>query len=288
MNIIRLCTLNFLVACFLGSCDHIDAPVIEQTSAYDEETYGPAPSFENATTAQQIKRVLIEDFTGQQCGNCPAAAVEAEAISSANPGRIDILAIHSGSLAVSNGGHYTNEFESEEGDAFFDELFIPVNPIGRVNRAPVRGESLLPAQWAQKVSEQLALDSEAAIQMIAEFDSEKQKVNIHVFSEMLSSFEGKVKMTVLVAENKLEGPQLNYSVGPKFIDEEYEFEDVLRGSVNGAFGVTVFEDPSIGDTAQRDYTYSWNSSWIATNCSILVVLYDDETGRILNCQSAHL
>lgn len=291
----RLSLLIITIATLVTSCDYVDDPVIPQTTGYDEATYGPAPSFENATAAQQIKRVLVEDFTGQQCGNCPEAALIAEQIQENNTGRIDVVGIHSGSLAVSDGNHYTNEFETEEGDFYFSQLSFQVNPAGRVDRAPDASNILAPAQWVEKVDDQLPLDAEVAIQMVAEYVPENNDLNVHVFSELLTDYEGRARMSILITESGIEGPQLDYSVvdDPKTseneqIVEEYHFHHVLRGSVNGAAGVTVGDNDAQGHTTLRSYTYAWNSNWVPEECIVIAFIYDDETGLVLNTASIEL
>ena len=51
---------------------------------------------------QTSRNVLIEDFTGQRCVNCPLAAQEAALIQQTfGEGRAIVVALHGGSLCVS-------------------------------------------------------------------------------------------------------------------------------------------------------------------------------------------
>ena len=67
-----------LIVFGIVACDEIEDPVIPVTTNYLESVYGPPPVFNALPQAQAIKRVLVEDFTAHQCGNCPAAAIIAE------------------------------------------------------------------------------------------------------------------------------------------------------------------------------------------------------------------
>ena len=69
----RVHTLFVLLAFVLGlvSCDRIDDPVEGIIETIDE-TYD-IPALEPLDT--DVQRVLIEDFTGHQCGNCPNACL---------------------------------------------------------------------------------------------------------------------------------------------------------------------------------------------------------------------
>src|SRR4051812_34556054 len=51
-------------------------------------------SYQGADTAAQLKNILIEDFTGVRCPNCPKSHQRAEKIADSFPGRIAITAIH--------------------------------------------------------------------------------------------------------------------------------------------------------------------------------------------------
>ena len=79
----------FLMA-FLGACD-----TIEQ----DDFMQGGNSGGVDSTTI--IKKVLIEDFTGFRCKNCPEAATELHAIEGLYEGKIVGIGIHVGYFAAS-------------------------------------------------------------------------------------------------------------------------------------------------------------------------------------------
>jgi hypothetical protein len=54
--------------------------------------------------------------------------------------------------------------------------------------------------------------------------------------------------------------------------EEYEHEHMLRGSVTGAKGLVVAENPAAGETQQECYAFTWNSNWDASNSDLIAVL----------------
>ena len=60
-------------AALLQSCDKLDDPVIGIVP--DCDTSGMVmPQFEPLQT--DVQRILIEDFTAHQCGNCPPAGLQ--------------------------------------------------------------------------------------------------------------------------------------------------------------------------------------------------------------------
>ena len=124
------------VACAVlpSACDVIEDPVIPVTTNYLEALYGPAPTFDALPASSAEQRVLIEDFTAHQCGNCPAAAIIAENLAEAHDGLVSVMAIHAGDLANTDDDHFDTDWTTEEGDVFWDQLDFQANPLGRVNR----------------------------------------------------------------------------------------------------------------------------------------------------------
>ena len=66
------------------SCDVIDQPF--------------KGNIQDTTSTQQQRNVLIEDFTGHRCKNCPKASKAIEALVDAYGSRIIGLAIHAGRM----------------------------------------------------------------------------------------------------------------------------------------------------------------------------------------------
>ena len=70
---------------FISSCEVIEGP-------YMTGTIDPI----DTTNNQYVKNILIEDFTGHTCKNCPDAARELDAIHDVYGSQIIGLAIHAG------------------------------------------------------------------------------------------------------------------------------------------------------------------------------------------------
>ena len=52
------------------------------------------------TTEVTKKNVLMEEFTGRKCGNCPAGHVETKSIEKAYPGRVIAINLYGGFYCV--------------------------------------------------------------------------------------------------------------------------------------------------------------------------------------------
>ncbi len=281
---ITLLTTLALGAAFIQSCDKFENPVLEVVQTIDT-TETEIPEFTPLTNA--VPRVFIEDFTAHQCGNCPPAAIELAALMDAHPDSIVPLAIHAGNLAVTN-ADFPIDWTTDEGDEFWGDLLLQLNPIGRVNRVNTAfGQELLPNQWAEWVEDQLARTPSAGVQMEIDADAATGEVVVHAHVTWLDNVAGPVQLALLVAENHVIGPQLWYASadppGPGLV-EDYDHKHVLRGSLTGAYGLTIAENPVAGSTHQVGYAYTWNDAWDMDNSEIIAVL-SDETGTVIQSLS---
>ena len=112
-HIITLFIITIILS--FNSCDIIEGPYMidNDTTPIDTSTY--------------VKKVLIEDFTGHRCPNCPSAAEELAALQNYYEDKVIGIAIHPSSQAFStpsplNSSSYTYDFRTEFGDDI-DDIF---------------------------------------------------------------------------------------------------------------------------------------------------------------------
>lgn len=277
-----------IAASFMGGCDQIDDPIIPVTTNYLEAVYGPAPAFDALPEAEAVKRVLVEDFTAHQCGNCPAAAIIAENIAANYADRVSVMAIHAGNLANTDDDHFDTDWTTEEGDVFWDQLDFQANPVGRINRINGVGSFWAPAQWEEKTAEELAIAPVLGLQHDYEWVPANGHLNLHLHGTFYGDVQGPVQVAWLVLESGIIDYQLDYASDPEVV-EDYEFNHVLRGSVHGALGLGFGDaagGASAGDVATQSVTFTWNDEWLIENATILAVV-SDANGYIVNVDEIH-
>jgi hypothetical protein len=100
-----LLSLGLLIFLF-SSCDRVENPIPNDLGNYDVAlfpgNYGTEysyPTFGQNTNTNV--NVLLEDYTGHQCGNCPVGASIAESIEDANNGRVIVVSEHAGAGGIS-------------------------------------------------------------------------------------------------------------------------------------------------------------------------------------------
>ena len=277
-----------IAASFMGGCDQIEDPIIPVTTNYLEAVYGPAPTFDALPESEAVKRVLVEDFTAHQCGNCPAAAIIAENIAANYADRVSVMAIHAGNLANTDDNHFDTDWTTVEGDVFWDQLDFQANPVGRINRINGVGSFWAPAQWEEKTAEELAIAPVLGLQHDYEWVPANGHLNLHLHGTFYSDVEGPVQVAWLVLESGIIDYQLDYGSDPEVV-EDYEFNHVLRGSVHGALGLgfgDAASGASAGDVATQSVTFTWNDEWLLENATILAVV-SDANGYVVNVDEIH-
>jgi len=277
----RILYLLFVgITLIFAACDKVEDPIVEYGS-YRSDLYGPAPVF--IPVDVPVQRVLLEDFTGHDCGNCPIGHEIAAEIIEGDSDRVALVAIHAGSLAAPHAPDYPANWTTQEGQYYLlTQVGVDEMPKGRINRTPAAVNVFSPTVWATKVNAALTTTPVVNMQMVASYNETNQHLNVHVNSQWFDAEPGTYRLVILITESHIIAPQLWYGHDPSEYVPAYEHNHMLRGTVTGATGLTVASDPAVGDFTTSSYTVAWNSAWNAANCEIVAFITAGETGQVLN------
>ena len=84
------------------------------------------------------RKILIEDFTGHKCQNCPEASVEIHNIQNTFPNQVVAIAIHAGYFSEPNppqAPYLTTDFRTDGGNEIHNFFGPQSYPNGMVNRS---------------------------------------------------------------------------------------------------------------------------------------------------------
>ncbi len=137
---------TLLALSIVSGCDKIEGPYSNSSN----NTGG------GDTTNPIIRKILIEDFTGHTCGNCPRAAESLHQIENLYGDQIVAVAIHAGFFAEPTGTYFAEDYRTDVGNEL-DNAFgnsAAGLPNGLVNRKDYDGLTILQhTDWASKASE---------------------------------------------------------------------------------------------------------------------------------------
>ena len=253
-------SLSLLIISLTFSCD-----VIEKDNFTDP----------NANFPWLGKKVLIEDFTGYKCTNCPQASSELKTIEELYPEKVVSIAIHAGFFAQPS-GNFITDFRTTAGNELAGFFEPEVFPIGMINRQGYPGNILFNyTDWASKAGEQLLQVPTIDLSISEENNS------VSIQARRLSESNNSLKLVVCITEDGIIDKQID---GSELI-EEYEHNHVLRKVINGTWGSNIQLSSTL---STYSYSYSLEDSWVRSNCNIVAFVYDNSNKEILQVEKIHL
>lgn len=210
---------------------------------------------EFVSTEPANKNVIIEEFTGINCGYCPMGHKAVREYEEANPGRAFGINIHQGIYAAA----YTTQW----GNAIANQTGLSGYPSGTVNRHVFSGTTtaIHPAdcaQYADIIKEQSSFVNVAAQ---ATIDAETRTLTIDVEAYYTADAEtGMNLLNVALLQDSIIGTQSGSSYNPEQVtsDGQYIHMNMLRDLITGQWGDTIQVEEGVipaGTLFQKTYTY---------------------------------
>ena len=228
-----------LFATIFFSCDKIKTPYALAKHGHITDTI-----IDWEDTVSRIKRILLEDYTGHKCPNCPAAAVIAHSQEAYYNGQLLVLAVHAGYYAIPGTGEFAVDFRTTAGEEWNTDFKMQAYPSGMINRQLFNGKQVLGSEeWVTDLAGIANQSPGAIMAIINTYDSTSRTVNSLVYSQFIQSMSGSYNLTVCVTEDGIISAQDSANITV----HNYLFKDVLRGVVNGTYGETLTKsvDPSL-------------------------------------------
>lgn len=200
--------------------------------ACDEKSAGERYTYVPPVTAE--RSVLIEDFTGQACINCPNATDEIHQLQEQYGDKVVAVGIHSGRFSKKP-PRYTKAFPlwTSLGDTYYNYWSISDQPKGIINRT---GGEQVYQNWPALVAQALQEKSSLAIDVENTYDQSANtlKISARLTAMPESSVEGKLQFWVIQ-----DGITATQYFPDGVIDKAYVHNHVFRFAVNGDWGEDV-------------------------------------------------
>ena len=262
------------------------------------------------------KRVVLEEYTGEACPNCPLGHLAIEKLEKTYGDRFIPVTYHV----------YTGDsFESGMTDYATYYLGMAAAPTGRINRgnivSPMVSETVdgvvdysftssTQKLWLETVSDELSTDADADLYINAIYDKATDVLSIpYAFKYALDMSNLNVGMFFIITEDSLSGYQQNnlYSfydddlgewqkdgLYGKSIIYPYTFHDVARAlypssNYSGMRGLVPTEVESNKDyTGTVSFGIKTNAPYVSNiyNCKVVCMMIDANTGRVINVARA--
>lgn len=254
--------LPVLLMFTLPGCDQIDNPGLVDA--------GPALPGGSTIT----RNVLLEDCTGFQCTNCPAAAAQADMLKGIYGDRLVVVGVHMGHFAEpTNGSNYTTDFRTPAGNEYRTTFGINFYPAGLISRVPYLGASgLAMGSWSSAVAN--LIDQPADMEVWLEpltHNVADNTVAGTVKVAILGTVNGPHNLTLYLTEDHVVDWQLD---GNTHVPD-YDHRHVLRAALNGTWGEELIASSAqAGDTLELAFSYPLPANVLQPdNCSVVAYVY---------------
>lgn len=248
-NIITILSALLLLP-FLAACDYV--------AEGDQLIEVALPEPPGSVT----KKVLLEDFTGQRCVNCPKGTEVIEQLQQAYGDRVIAVGIHSGPLGF-KGNATTVGLATDLGDTYYNHWNLEYQPVGLIDR----GTATNYTDWITSVRQQLNQQATTRIEVQAAVNGSNIEITVQE-EQQDAAFSGKLQIWVL--EDGITALQL---MPDGSSNRNYVHNHVLRTAVNGTWGEEL--TLAKGESRTQNYVQPLDASWNKTQLSIVAFVYND-------------
>ncbi len=279
------------ITLLIHSCDIVEGPYITDSESY----------------INPYKKVLIEDFTGHLCPNCPDAARELEAIHDIYGDQIIGIAIHASTTFAkpyhsSQGPGFQYDFRTNWGDNW--DAFYAISeaglPKGMINRIGFQNDlhKLGKDEWASTVALELQKEVDFKISITADTNT------ITILSSVENDIVNNYNLAICLTEsniinwqkdgqNNVEDYQHNHVLRTVIYDDKLSNQETLQ---NGEVLENSFEI-NLADLEQYNINYSANTAqfgngnaggWNMNNLSVVAYIYNNITKEVVQVEESYI
>ncbi len=229
-----------------------------------------------------IKTILIEEYTGHKCSNCPnGSEIIENDIVDIYCDHIIVLACHPYNqdfTSPDNSGPLATDFRTTETTEIGEEFGFQFFPSALLNRRN-NGNFFQPFELADEIND-ILFDSNnnlipPDLDIKISFSSGLGPIITTIEIEKLNELNGEYKLAVVVSEDFIISGQYD---GNELI-EDYEHNHVYRSAINGTWGETI--DLTKKTIVKHYDLMNPNEINDISNCTIVAYVYNNETKEII-------
>ncbi|MEM9822760.1 MAG: Omp28-related outer membrane protein [Bacteroidota bacterium] len=270
--------LPFILMLAFFSCSE-QTPEIPCLSC-EQETGGPDDP--------QLKKVLIEEFTGVHRVNCPAGSVEIEGLLDFYGSGLIAVSIHAGFFSDPYPESQFN-FQTDEGEALNNFLDFPQGyPTAVINRKLFSSEDDLQldrSSWGGYVAQELDLETEVNLTLALSYDSATRELRATTTINPLVDQSDEVRISVMLTETDIADVQLT----PDGEQADYLHKHVLRDMLTPFDGEMINEAFVAGASIEKTHSIVLKDEWVANKMDVVVFVHKAGSSReILQAELSHL
>lgn len=270
MKRVSLIIASLAVVFAMASCDKLDEPYFVEPIINESDTI----ALEAADTLNFDGKivVLLEDYTGVKCPNCPAAAQIASSLQDQYGEHLIVMAVHPrGAQQMPAGGF--PDFRTDDGNEWNNFFNISAYPTGTVNRQA----AISSASWETEVGNVIGQDAPVRLIVKTDYDDASRELKVSVHSKLLQDLDSEnLRLSVCMMEDNIIGKQLvPTSVNPTGVIDDYTHRHVFRGTADG------FTWGRVLDSSITNMKFTLDEEYNADEFFIVAFISDNTTRQVL-------
>ena len=238
--------------------------------------------FHDGSEINFVKRVLIEDYTGTWCGNCPRVSHAIE-LARAQSEYVVPVGIHRSSSNPADAAYDPYNFDSSALEAVLNMSGYPKALLNRMTRwQPLEQNNI-----TQVINLTQGDNPKLGLSITNEVTT--TNINIDINVKFSQDFEN-LKLVVYVLENGLIYDQVNYTAfygGLPYI-HDFQHEHVLKACLTPLFGEPIAsEETKVGNTYTKTFSIAIPSNITNSNNLEFVAFVTGADNKAINVRKAN-
>lgn len=228
--------------------------------------------------AADAKKVLILDFTGVKCKNCPLGADAITDFKDQNPGEIVSMAMYSEFLCSPYDGDedLRNEYAQDVQDMLSPFFGKPSAAIDQVQFSGAQGimEPVV-NKWAGFLDQRLGIATPVNIDIATEYDNDTRELMVRVTLHYTATQGGENRLTVALIEDGIIAAQLQPNDD---IDYSYEHNHMLREMLTRFNGEVLDSTAVPGRVYIKEFRHTIAESMIPEKMHVVAYVHSFGNG----------
>ena len=252
-NILYVAASTFVLIPLAMACDNIS----EDDRFIIEDKPVPSPH-------AVPKTLLIQEFTGVRCPNCPDGAKAIHEIQAEYPGRVIAVGVFPDAGSLTRPWSSTQDFRTDVAKALYSYYKRPDLPAGVFNGVLT---GAIPSQWATVADPYLLEEGKMTISLTSDYSETERKVKIDYEITLTDNLAEKLNLMVWLTEDGIVGRQSGLTETYK----DYVHNHVLRKSFfSEEWGKELGSSFNNGEKISGEASTTLDENWVAENCHVVV------------------
>lgn len=238
--------------------------------------------------------VLVEEFSGQMCINCPSASATLQSIAAASPGRVNVVSFYIFGLPQTDpptGALF--DFRDSVATEVSAKIFGGIGqlPSGGIDRLLGTNSKIETSRglWSGNIEARKLMKDSLNLTVTSSFDKATMTAKIVATVTYTENITAKQNLTVVLVESGMVDKQ----EAPGGIKDDYEFHHVFRGMISTPYSGDAILDTiatkNRGMVLRRTFSYKLKSTTPAINpdnCHVIAYVNSTNGGNLTMMQSA--